>query len=255
MERLDKLISSQRADGRKEVQKLIKSGAVLVNGKICKKPDTKVDPDKDEIVVDGQALNYSKYIYIMMNKPAGVVSATEDRQFKTVIDIIPEDMKRKGLFPVGRLDRDTEGLLLITDDGMLAHELLAPGKHVDKTYFVRVEGKLTVEKIEKLENGVDIGEKKLTMPAKVEIVGGSWEGAGEPERGRVRRENLPEVYTELHLTIHEGKFHQVKRMMEAVGTPVIYLKRISMGPLTLPDDLKKGECRLLTDEEARSLKR
>ena len=255
MERLDKIISSQRADGRKEVQKLIKSGAVLVNGKICKKPDTKVDPDKDEIVVDGQALNYSKYIYIMMNKPAGVVSATEDRQFKTVIDIIPEDMKRKGLFPVGRLDRDTEGLLLITDDGMLAHELLAPGKHVDKTYFVRVEGKLTVEKIEKLENGVDIGEKKLTMPAKVEIVGGSWEGAGEPEPGRVRRENLPEVYTELHLTIHEGKFHQVKRMMAAVGTPVIYLKRIAMGPLTLPDDLKKGECRLLTDEEARSLKR
>ena len=111
-----------------------------------------------------------------------------------------------------------------------------------------------MEKIEKLENGVDIGEKKLTMPAKVEIVGGSWEGAGEPEPGRVRRENLPEVYTELHLTIHEGKFHQVKRMMEAVGTPVIYLKRISMGPLTLPDDLKKGECRSLTNEELRKLK-
>ena len=122
MERLDKLISSQRADGRKEVQKLIKSGAVLVNGKICKKPDTKVDPDKDEIVVDGQALNYSKYIYIMMNKPAGVVSATEDRQFKTVTDIIPEDMKRKGLFPVGRLDRDTEGQLdgEITEDTVKA---------------------------------------------------------------------------------------------------------------------------------------
>lgn len=126
MERLDKIISSQRADGRKEVQKLIKSGAVLVNGKICKKPDTKVNPDKDEIVVDGQALNYSKYIYIMMNKPAGVVSATEDRQFKTVIDIIPEDMKRKGLFPVGRLDRDTEGLLLITDDGDFAHSITSP---------------------------------------------------------------------------------------------------------------------------------
>jgi 16S rRNA pseudouridine516 synthase len=117
-----------------------------------------------------------------------------------------------------------------------------------------VEGKLTVEKIKKLENGVDIGEKKLTMPAKVEIVGGSWEGAGEPEPGRVRRENLPEVYTELHLTIHEGKFHQVKRMMAAVETPVIYLKRISMGPLILPDDLKKGECRSLTDEELRKLK-
>ena len=136
---------------------------------------------------------------------------------------------------------------------MLAHELLAPGKHVDKTYFVRVEGKLTVEKIEKLENGVDIGEKKLTMPAKVEIVGGSWEGAGEPEPGRVRRENLPEVYTELHLTIHEGKFHQVKRMFHAVGKEVIYLKRLSMGSLALDKTLTKGEYRSLTEEEIKKL--
>lgn len=147
MERLDKIISSQRADGRKEVQKLIKSGAVLVNGKICKKPDAKVDPDKDEIVVDGQALNYSKYIYIMMNKPAGVVSATEDRQFKTVIDIIPEDMKRKGLFPVGRLDRDTEGLLLITDDGDFAHSITSPKKHVDKKYIAKLDGEITEDTV------------------------------------------------------------------------------------------------------------
>lgn len=147
MERLDKIISSQRADGRKEVQKLIKSGAVLVNGKICKKPDAKVDPDKDEIVVDGQALNYSKYIYIMMNKPAGVVSATEDRQFKTVIDIIPEDMKRKGLFPVGRLDRDTEGLLLITDDGDFAHSITSPKKHVDKKYVAKLDGEITEDTV------------------------------------------------------------------------------------------------------------
>lgn len=147
MERLDKIISSQRADGRKEVQKLIKSGAVLVNGKICKKPDTKVDPEKDEIVVDGQALNYSKYIYIMMNKPAGVVSATEDRQFKTVIDIIPEDMKRKGLFPVGRLDRDTEGLLLITDDGDFAHSITSPKKHVDKKYVAKLDGEITEDTV------------------------------------------------------------------------------------------------------------
>ena len=124
---------------------------------------------------------------------------------------------------------------------MLAHELLAPGKHVDKTYFVRVEGKLTVEKIEKLENGVDIGEKKLTMPAKVEIVGGSWEGAGEPEPGRVRRENLPEVYTELHLTIHEGKFHQVKRMMQQSKPPLSTSKESPWVPHLRPDDLRKGE--------------
>lgn len=198
-------------------------------------------------------MQHRNLIYYLLNKPAGCVSATEDRNDRTVMEYVPSD--RKGLFPVGRLDKDTEGLLLITDDGMLAHELLAPGKHVDKTYFVRVEGKLTVEKIKKLENGVDIGEKKLTMPAKVEIVGGSWEGAGEPEPGRVRRENLPEVYTELHLTIHEGKFHQVKRMMAAVETPVIYLKRITMGSLTLPDDLRKGEYRALTDEELKNLRK
>ena len=193
-----------------------------------------------------------RMVLIAFNKPRGIVCTTDRiREKNNIIDYLHYP---KRIYPVGRLDKDTEGLLLITDDGMLAHELLAPGKHVDKTYFVRVEGKLTVEKIEKLENGVDIGEKNLTMPAKAEIVGGSWEGAGEPEPGRVRRENLPEVYTELHLTIHEGKFHQVKRMMAAVETPVIYLKRISMGPLTLPDDLKKGECRSLTDEELRKLK-
>ena len=154
MERLDKLISSQRADGRKEVQKLIKSGAVLVNGKICKKPDTKVDPDKDEIVVDGQALNYSKHIYIMMNKPAGVVSATEDSQFKTVIDLIPEDMKRKGLFPVGRLDRDTEGLLLITDDGDFAHSITSPKKHVDKKYVAKLDGEITEDTVKRFSDGI-----------------------------------------------------------------------------------------------------
>lgn len=158
MERLDKLISSQRADGRKEVQKLIKSGAVLVNGKICKKPDTKVDPDKDEIVVDGQALNYSKYIYIMMNKPAGVVSATEDRQFKTVIDIIPEDMKRKGLFPVGRLDRDTEGLLLITDDGDFAHSITSPKKHVDKKYIAQLDGEITENTVKAFSDGIEFSD-------------------------------------------------------------------------------------------------
>ena len=248
--RLDKFLADAGKGTRSEVKKFIQKGQVQVNGAPAKKPELKVDPEKDTVILSGETVGVApEFVYYLLNKPAGCVSATEDRNDRTVMEYVPSD--RKGIFPVGRLDKDTEGLLLITDDGMLAHELLAPGKHVDKTYFVRVEGKLTVEKIEKLENG---GEKKLTMPAKVEIVGGSWEGAGEPEPGRVRRENLPEVYTELHLTIHEGKFHQVKRMMEAVGTPVIYLKRISMGPLTLPDDLKKGECRSLTDEELRKLK-
>ena len=252
--RLDRFLADSGAGTRTEVKKLIQKGMVQVNGEKAKKPELKIDPETDVVEFGGEHIGArAEFVYYLLHKPAGYVSATEDTREKTVLELVPKD-GRRNLFPVGRLDKDTEGLLLITDDGMLAHELLAPGKHVDKTYFVRVEGKLTVEKIEKLENGVDIGEKKLTMPAKVEIVGGSWEGAGEPEPGRVRRENLPEVYTELHLTIHEGKFHQVKRMMEAVGTPVIYLKRISMGPLILPDDLKKGECRSLTDEELRKLK-
>ena len=235
--RLDKFLADAGKGTRSEVKKIIQKGQVQINGTPAKKPELKVDPDKDEVIFAGKMVSAApEFVYYLLNKPAGCVSATEDRNDRTVMEYVPSD--RKGLFPVGRLDKDTEGLLLITDDGMLAHELLAPGKHVDKTYFVRVEGKLTVEKIEKAE-----------------IVGGSWEGAGEPEPGRVRRENLPEVYTELHLTIHEGKFHQVKRMMAAVGTPVIYLKRIAMGSLTLPDDLKKGDCRPLTEEEVRVLRR
>ena len=219
--RLDKFLADAGKGTRSEVKKFIQKGQVQVNGVPAKKPELKVDPEKDTVVLSGETVGAApEFVYYLLNKPAGCVSATEDRNDRTVMEYVPSD--RKGLFPVGRLDKDTEGLLLITDDGMLAHELLAPGKHVDKTYFVRVEGKLTVEKIKKLENGVDIG--------------------------------LPEVYTELHLTIHEGKFHQVKRMMAAVETPVIYLKRISMGPLILPDDLKKGECRSLTDEELRKLK-
>ncbi|MBU5479974.1 pseudouridine synthase [Blautia sp. MSJ-19] len=251
--RLDKFLADAGKGTRSEVKKFIQKGQVQVNGVPAKKPELKVDPDNDMVVLSGETVGAApEFVYYLLNKPAGCVSATEDRNDRTVMEYVPSE--RKGLFPVGRLDKDTEGLLLITDDGMLAHELLAPGKHVDKTYFVRVEGRLTVENIEKLEKGVDIGEDKRTMPAKAEIVGGSWEGVGEPQPGRVRRENLPEVYTELLLTIHEGKFHQVKRMMAAVGTPVIYLKRVSMGPLTLPDDLKKGECRPLTAEEIMSLK-
>ena len=251
--RLDKFLADAGKGTRSEVKKFIQKGQVQVNGVPAKKPEMKVDPENDVVVLSGEAVGAApEFVYYLLNKPAGCVSATEDRNDRTVMEYVPSD--RKGLFPVGRLDKDTEGLLLITDDGMLAHELLAPGKHVDKTYFVRVEGKLTVENIRNLENGVDIGEEKLTMPAKVEIVGGSWEGAGGMQPGRVRIENLPEVYTELHLTIYEGKFHQVKRMMAAVGNPVIYLKRISMGPLILPDNLKKGECRPLTEEELLRLK-
>ena len=254
--RLDKFLADAGAGTRSEVKKYIQKGKVQVNGVPAKKPEIKVS-EEDEVVLDGNRISQApEFVYYLLNKPAGYVSATEDKRDKTVMELVPSD--RKGLFPVGRLDKDTEGLLLITDDGALAHELLSPAKHVNKTYFVRVEGQVTREAIQKLESGLDIGEDKLTLPAIVEIVGGSGadvteSGQGEPT-GRVRVENLPEIYTELHLTIREGKFHQVKRMMEAVGTPVIYLKRISMGPLTLPDDLKKGECRLLTEAEVAALK-
>ena len=256
--RLDKFLADAGAGTRSEVKKYIQKGQVQVNGKSVKKPELKVTKE-DQVVMNGQEIHAApEYVYYLFNKPAGCVSATEDSRDKTVLDYIEEKDRRKGLFPVGRLDKDTEGLLLITDDGQLAHELLSPAKHVNKTYFVRVEGQVTREAIQKLESGLDIGEDKLTLPAIVEIVGGSGadvteSGQGEPT-GRVRVENLPEIYTELHLTIREGKFHQVKRMMEAVGIPVIYLKRISMGPLTLPDDLKKGECRLLTEAEVAALK-
>ena len=220
--RLDKFLADAGKGTRSEVKKFIQKGQVQVNGVPAKKPEMKVDPENDVVVLSGETVGAApEFVYYLLNKPAGCVSATEDRNDRTVMEYVPSD--RKGLFPVGRLDKDTEGLL-------------------------------TVENIRNLENGVDIGEEKLTMPAKVEIVGGSWEGAGGMQPGRVRIENLPEVYTELHLTIYEGKFHQVKRMMAAVGNPVIYLKRISMGPLILPDNLKKGECRPLTEEELLWLK-
>lgn len=254
--RLDKFLADAGKGTRSEVKKFIQKGHVQINGTAVKKPEQKIDPEKDTVLLAGEKVSAApEFVYYILNKPAGCVSATEDRNDRTVMEYVPSE--RKGLFPVGRLDKDTEGLLLITDDGMLAHELLAPGKHVDKTYFVRVDGMLTVDKIQKLENGVDIGEEKLTMPARVEVSGGSWKeetGVISEATGRVRRENLPENYTELYLTIQEGKFHQVKRMMAAVGTPVIYLKRVSMGILQLPADLKKGECRALTEKELKELK-
>ena len=248
--RINKYLSSIGYCSRREADRLLEQGKIQVDGHTAFVGERITK--EQYITVNGIPVGEKpREIVIAFNKPKGIVCTSSVKEKNNIVDYLHFPTR---IYPVGRLDKDTEGLLLITDDGMLAHELLAPGKHVDKTYFVRVEGKLTVENIEKLENGVDIGEEKLTMPARAEIVGGSWEGAGDSQPGRVRIENLPEVYTELHLTIHEGKFHQVKRMMAAVGKPVIYLKRISMGPLTLPDNLKKGECRPLTEEELLWLK-
>lgn len=234
--RLDKFLADAGAGTRSEVKKLIQKGRVQVNGMAAKKPEEKVT-EEDEVLLDGEVIGVApEFVYYLLHKPAGVVSATEDNHDRTVLELIPPDLMRKGLFPVGRLDKDTEGLLLITNDGALAHELLSPKKHVDKTYYAVTEGEMAEEDILKFKEGLDIGEKNLTLPAKLEIL--------SAKDGR----------SEILLTICEGKFHQVKRMVKAVGKEVIYLKRTAMGTLTLPEELKKGECRPLTEKEVKELK-
>lgn len=218
---------------RSELKKMIRSGRVQIDGVPAKRPEQKVEPDTQEVRLDGQVICYQKLEYYMLHKPAGVVSATKDAKEKTVIDLIT-GTKRKDLFPVGRLDKDTEGLLLITNDGDLAHRLLTPGKHVDKMYFARIEGCVTEEDVAAFLRGLDIGDETLTLPAKLEIL-----SAG--------------AISEIRITIQEGRYHQVKRMFEAVGMRVLYLKRLSMGSLTLDETLEKGAFRPLTSEELKEL--
>lgn len=231
--RLDKYLADMGKGTRSEVKKAISKGLVRVNNEIVKKPETKLDTDSDNVLFDGVLVGYSQYEYYMLNKPAGVISATEDKREKTVIDLIIEK-KRKDLFPVGRLDRDTEGLLLISNDGELAHRLLSPSKHVDKVYYAKIDGKVTIEDVEAFQQGVDIGEEKLTRPAKLRILKSG-------------------TQSEIELTICEGKFHQVKRMFQAVGKEVVYLKRLQMGTLILDESLKPGEYRELTEQEIADL--
>ena len=236
IQRLDKLISNSFDYSRSQVKELIKKKKVLVNDNIVLSPELKVNPDSDKIVVDGQNLNYTEFVYYMLNKPAGVVSATNDNTCKTVLELI-ETPAKSGLFPVGRLDKDTEGLLIITNDGELSHSLLSPKKHVDKTYYVETDAIITDEMADKLTKGLDIGDEKPTLPAKIEII-------------KVNKSNTNRAY----LTITEGRFHQVKRMFKAVGPTVTFLKRISMSRLMLDENLKPGEYRELTDEELGLLK-
>ena len=233
MMRLDKYLAEMGVGTRQEVKKQIRQGKVTVNGTVVKAADTKIDETCDEVTIGGRNISYVSYEYYMLNKPGGVVSATEDRRDTTVIDLI-KDKKRKDLFPVGRLDKDTEGLLLITNDGALAHRLLSPKSHVDKVYFARIEGKVTAEDVLLFQKGVDIGEQALTLPARLEILSS-------------------DTVSEIRLTICEGKFHQVKRMFESVGKKVLYLKRLSMGTLILDDLLPPGAYRTLTAGEIRSL--
>lgn len=237
MMRLDKYLAEMGVGTRQEVKRQIRQGKVTVNGTVVKAADTKIDETSDEVTICGRNISYVSYEYYMLNKPAGVVSATEDRRDTTVIDLIKEK-KRKDLFPVGRLDKDTEGLLLITNDGDLAHRLLAPKKHVDKVYYAKIDGMVTEEDVKRFAEGIDIGaeEEEMTRPAKLDIMKSAEE-------------------SEIRLTIHEGKFHQVKRMFLAVGKEVTYLKRERMGTLCLDENLKPGEYRLLTEEEIENVRK
>lgn len=214
---------------RSEVKKLIRAGKVQVDGQTCKSPDVKFDPEETEVMVEHTKVGYAAYEYFMLNKPKGCVSATEDSRYPTVLDYIT-DHKRKDLFPVGRLDLDTEGLLLITNDGELAHDLLSPSKHIPKTYEAMIDGIVTEDDVELFAKGMDIGEKKLTKPAELVILKSN-------------------VISHVQITICEGKFHQIKRMFEAVGKPVLELKRLSMGTLALDEGLAPGEYRPLTEDE------
>lgn len=245
--RLDKYLAQMSIGTRSEVKKFIKSGRVFVNGIPAGKPEQKVTAD-DIITMDGKTIEYVPYEYYMLHKPGGYVSAVSDKEFPTVVSLI-KDSRREDLFPVGRLDRDTEGLLLITNDGMLAHELLSPKKHVGKTYLVKVQGKVDAEDARRLEDGLDIGDEKTTLPSKVKILETDI-GVGKDIPGEEFSE-----YTWLELTIQEGRYHQVKRMMAAVGKPVLYLKRLSMGSLELDENLARGEYRKLTQEELQDLKK
>ena len=234
-QRLDKIIASTGKWSRKEVKNLIRHGQVLVDGLPAAGPEEKADLEAAEIVVNGERLTYQRYTWIMLNKPAGYLSATEDGRGKTVLDLLAQELRRQGLFPVGRLDKDTEGLLLLTNEGGLAHDLLSPRHPVDKVYYARVAGHLTEEDCQAFAAGMTLNDGLVCQSAVLEIL-----SAGEE--------------SEAHVTLREGKFHQVKRMLAYRGKPVLYLERVKMGNLTLDPDLPRGEYRFLTAEEVENLR-
>ncbi|MCA1037846.1 rRNA pseudouridine synthase [Bacillus infantis] len=232
--RIDKVLANLGYGSRKEVKKLLKDGSVTVNDEKIKDAKQHVDPEKDLIRINGETVEYREFIYLMMNKPPGVISATEDNRDETVIDLLEAEDLIFEPFPVGRLDKDTEGLLLITNDGQLAHRLLSPKKHVPKTYFAVIDQEVTEEDVTAFRKGVILDDGYATKPGELNIL-----KSGER--------------SDIELTITEGKFHQVKRMFEAVGKKVVYLQRLSIGPLRLDETLELGEYRELTEEELQSL--
>ena len=233
MERLDKLLAGTGKWSRREVKALVRQGLVRVDGRLAASAEDKLDPAAAIITVAGETISLRRFTYVMLHKPAGVLTATEDRKQPTVLDLLPPELRRIGLAPVGRLDKDTEGLLLLTNDGELAHRLLSPKYHVDKRYLARVDGELSAADAEAFACGMTLGDGLECLPAGLEVL---------PDRVCI-------------VTLREGKFHQVKRMLAARGAPVLYLKRLSMGPLTLDDSLAAGAYRLLRAEEILALYR
>ena len=252
--RLDQYLVKSNICSRSEAKKIIKKGRVCINGEVEKDAALHVDETIDEVCLDGVQIGFERYRYYMLNKPAGCVSATKDGLSNTVIDFLQGEDTRD-LFPVGRLDKDTEGLLLITNDGKLAHELLSPKHHVDKIYEAVVDGQLSEGEMKMFCEGLDIGDEKKTLPAEIEkIEKGEYEKNGLKKDGLGNEVDINRCYV-YRVTIHEGRFHQVKRMFEAVGKHVIFLKRLSMGTLLLDESLQKGSYRRLTDEEIAELKK
>ena len=236
MERLDKIISNLGYGSRKEIKQLARKGFVEVDGVVVKDSGMLIDPEKAKVVVNGEEIFYRKHIYLLMNKPAGVISATNDNREETVIDLLEIEHQVFNPFPVGRLDKDTVGLLLLTNDGELNHRLISPKFHVDKVYYAKIDKKVTDNDVKKFKEGITLDDGYKCKEAKLEIINANEEGS------------------EVLVTIQEGKFHQVKRMFEAVDKKVMYLKRIEFGTIKLDEDLEEGEYRELTEEELKILK-
>lgn len=230
--RVDKLLSNVGVASRAELKKYCKQGLISVNGKVINNPGVQVDSESDDIRFNGEKIVYREFVYIMLNKPDGYISATFDKYDPIVLDLIDQSYLVFEPFPVGRLDKDTEGLLVLTNDGQLAHRVLSPKKHVPKTYYAKIQGKVTEEDILAFEKGVILDDGYEIMPSQLKIL-------------------KSDDMSEIELTIHEGKFHQVKRMFESVGKKVVYLKRLSMGKLKLDESLGLGEYRELTEEEVK----
>ena len=234
MERLDKIIAGTGKYSRREVKELVRQGRVVVDGRLASSPEEKVDADAACLLVDGQSLDCRRYTYLMLHKPAGVLSARVDGRQQTVLDLLPPELRKRDLSPVGRLDKDTEGLLLLTNHGELTHRLLSPRYHVDKVYYAKVEGRLDRTDAEALAAGMVLGDGLHCLPAELEPLGDG---------------------SQCHVTLREGKYHQVKRMLAARGKPVTALHRLSMGPLKLEENLKPGQWRMLTEKEIGALRR